>query len=98
MMHEKYATRGQPLTLAKLVAHYSGSSRASRYEIDGTMVPYVKIYALDADATLLMAATQQRLPQYHEIGFLQGERIVAVHIDTGQCRSSGEAACAFLKP
>ena len=33
-MHEKYATRGQPLTLAKLVAHYSGSSRASRYEIE----------------------------------------------------------------
>ena len=33
-MHEKYETRRQPLTLAKLIAHYSGSTRASRYEID----------------------------------------------------------------
>ena len=41
---------------------------------------------------------QQVLPQFHEIRLLQGERIVAVHIDTGQCRSCGEAACAFLKP
>ena len=45
-----------------------------------------------------MAEIQQGLPQFHEIRILQGERIVAVHIDTGQCRSCGEAACAFLKP